>query len=259
MNHKLLIYILGLFIALTSCNQGPKVISAPVSQETSDESTGIFSDDNNSKSSLPPATSTDGMHTVKVLEVLPTEKYVYLKVEEGGEQFWIATGKREVNVGESYFYRNGILKKNFESKEHNRIFDRVYLVANIVPANHGNQQANIINESTLPDVDNEVQKIEREGSIKISELVNNKEKYIGKEVQISGKCSKLNPNIMNRNWIHLKDGSMDEYDLVITSDMAVPEGHIVTMKGMVVLDKDFGSGYKYDLIIENGQIVSGGK
>jgi hypothetical protein len=28
------------------------------------------------------------------------------------------------------------------------------------------------------------------------------------------------------------------------------------MKGIVVLDKDFGAGYKYDLIIENGKIVS---
>ena len=28
-----------------------------------------------------------------------------------------------------------------------------------------------------------------------------------KTIQISGKCSKTNPNIMGRNWIHIKDGS----------------------------------------------------
>jgi len=256
MNIFKLLFILGLAICATSCNSGPKVISTSVSSTTSlgQESTGIFSDDVIGTSSTPAAVSSD-VHTVKVLEVLPTSKYVYLKVDEKGEEFWIATSKKEVKVGETYFYKNGILKTNFESKEHNRVFDKVYLVANIVPANHGVEQSTTTSQPKETNESEAPKKIEIEGSIKISELVNNKSKYDGKEVQISGKCTKLNPNIMGRNWIHLKDGSMDEYDLVVTSDVAVPEGHVVTMKGIVVLDKDFGAGYKYDLIIENGQIV----
>ncbi len=248
---------IGLTIILASCNQGPKVIATTIANEdiASSHSTGIFSDESGS-SNTQSAPVTSDVHTVKVLEVLPTSKYVYLKVEEKEEEFWIATTKKEVAVGETYFYKNGILKTNFESKEHDRVFDKVYLVANIVAANHGNQS----NEEPLLNIETkntEINKqIEVEGSIKISELVSNKEKYNGKEIQISGKCSKLNPNIMGRNWIHIKDGSMDEFDLVITSEQAVPEGHIVTMKGTVVLDKDFGAGYKYDLIVENGQIVS---
>jgi len=249
-----LILVLAWAISLSSCDSGPKVISTPVSASTasSQGSTGIFSDDAHSNASAP--VSSD-MHTVKVLEVLPTSKYVYLRVEEKGEEFWIATTKKEAKVGETYFYKNGILKTNFESKEHNRVFDKAYLVANIVPANHGAEQSATMTESKEIIESEPIKNIDVEGSIKISELVNNKSKYDGKEVQISGKCTKLNPNIMGRNWIHLKDGSMDEYDLVITSEHAVPEGHIVTMKGIVVLDKDFGAGYKYDLIIENGQIV----
>jgi len=252
-----LIFTLGIAITLSSCNGGPKVISTPVSSpsSSSQESTGIFSDDINSNA-LSPAPVSNDVHTVEVLEVLPTSKYVYLKVDEKGEEFWIATSKKEVKVGETYFYKNGILKTNFESKEHNRVFDKVYLVANIVPANHGAEQSTAISSPKENTKSDSQQKIEIEGSIKISELVNNKSKYDGKEIQISGKCSKLNPNIMGRNWIHLKDGSMDEYDLVVTSDVAVPEGHVVTMKGTVVLDKDFGAGYKYDLIIENGEIVT---
>jgi hypothetical protein len=60
---------------------------------------------------------------------------------------------------------------------------------------------------------------------------------------------------MDRNWIHIKDGSKDDYDLVITSDVFVPEGSVVTMKAQVSLNKDFGAGYKYDLILENGILV----
>jgi len=251
-------FALLIAIFLCSCNSGPKVISTPVSSTSASNqsSTGIFSDEENpsSEATLP---VTNEVHTVEVLEVLPTSKYVYLRVDEKGEEFWIATSKKEVNVGEKYFYKNGILKTNFESKEHNRVFDKVYLVANIVAANHGAEQTTTMSQvkekasiETTP-----IQQVE--GSIKISELVNNKAKYKGKEVQITGKCTKLNPNIMGRNWIHLKDGSMDEFDLVITSDQPVPEGHVVTMKGIVILDKDFGAGYKYDLIIEMGEIVPG--
>jgi hypothetical protein len=53
---------------------------------------------------------------------------------------------------------------------------------------------------------------------------------------------------MNRNWIHLKDGSMDDYDLVVTSNEDVPVGSKVTIQADVVLNKDFGAGYKYELI-----------
>ena len=60
---------------------------------------------------------------------------------------------------------------------------------------------------------------------------------------------------MGKNWIHLKDGSQDDFDLVITSDALVDVGSVVTIKAEVVLNKDFGAGYKYDLILENGSIV----
>ncbi len=39
-------------------------------------------------------------------------------------------------------------------------------------------------------------------------------------MRLTGKVAKVNPNIMGRNWIHLKDGSQDDYDLVITCALA---------------------------------------
>jgi hypothetical protein len=256
---KKIIFIFSIVITfiLFSCNQGPKTIGTPVESETdaSAQPTGIFSDEGGSTSSHSSYTTGD-VHTVKVIEVLDARKYVYLKVEENGEEFWIATGHKEISVGETYFYKNGILKTNFESKEHNRIFDKVYLVANIVPATHGNQT--IKSPLQKENTDNSVisSQYDVEGSISISELVVNKEEYSGKEVQITAKVDRMNANILDRNWIHLKDGSKDDFDLVITSAHQVPVGHVVTMKGTVVLDKDFGGGYIYEIIIENGQIVS---
>ena len=263
MNNKLpfLLLLIISTLLLTSCKKGPTVISTSVeeSPNSNSSSTGIFSNDgelNNLTSSSPPVTG--DVHVVKVKEVLPTDKYVYLKVIEDDEEFWIATGKREVQKGETYFFKNGILKTNFESKEYDRIFEKVYLVSNLVAANHGGSSNSL---PSAVDVKNEPSKpkserIDVEGSIRIDQIVKNPEKYKGQTVQISGTCVKLNPNIMGRNWIHLQDGSQDDYDFVLTSDVAIPEGHMVTMKGVVVLGKDFGAGYKYDLIIENAEIVT---
>ena len=61
--------------------------------------------------------------------------------------------------------------------------------------------------------------------------------------------------IMNRNWIHIQDGTADNHDLTITSQESIPLGHVVTFEGTVSLNKDFGAGYRYDLIIEDAVIL----
>jgi hypothetical protein len=195
----------------------------------------------------------DKIHIVTVNEVLPTSKYVYLNVNEGDEQFWVAAIKQEANVGDSYMYKGGILKRNFESKEYNRVFDVVYLVTNLVPVKKAPKtDTDQLENTETENTSEELTLIEHEGSIKISELVSNPKKYEGQSVQLSGRVSKINPNIMKRNWIHLQDGSKDDYDLVITSDTFVPEGSIITVKGTVTLNIDFGAGYQYDILVENG-------
>jgi len=247
---------------VSSCNRGPKVISSDES-ENSDQSTGVFTDKSSDEiKTIPNQALSNEMHKIVVLEILPTTKYVYLKVEENDLQFWIATIKQEINVGGTYFYKGGLLKTNFESKEHNKIFDKIYLVTSLVQASHGNDSKDgklITKEPKQKDeqvsMSNTSDNNQKSGSIKIAELVENFKKYEGKTVQISGRCVKINPNIMGRNWIHIKDGSKDDYDLVITSDTFVEEGTLITMKATVSLNKDFGAGYKYDLILENGTIV----
>lgn len=60
---------------------------------------------------------------------------------------------------------------------------------------------------------------------------------------------------MNRNWIHIKDGSQDEYDMVVTTNSYVPEGKEFMMRAVVHLNRDFGAGYAYDLILEDGILI----
>ncbi len=248
-----------------SCKKGPKVISKSTDAESSEKNTGIFSDEPSIESNSNTNQSfTDDLHRVVVNEILPTSRYVYLNVKEGEKQFWIATRKQDVLKGKTYFYKGGLLKTNFESKEYNRVFETIYLVSNLVAENHSNNSG-VLNNSDSKQTQSTSEKvvipthtekiIEHKGSVKIADLVKDPKKYQGKTIQISGKCVKINPGIMNRNWIHLKDGTKDDFDLVITSDTFVQEGSIITIKALVSLNKDFGAGYKYDLILENGVIV----
>lgn len=251
------IIALSLVVVLSACKDGPKVIANTVGDDNTigSSSTGIFSD-NPSDPNTSSVNISNDVHNVVALEVLPTDKYVYVRVKEKEEEYWVATSKMEVKIGETYFYKNGLLKTNFESKEYKRTFDKVYLVGTLVSANHGSQMTATINESGKDEKLREPRSINVKGSVKISEIIANPKKYEGKEVTISGECVKINPNIMGRNWLHLKDGSKDDYDFVVTSDKAIPQGHVVTMKGIVSLDKDFGAGYKYDIIVENALLVN---
>ena len=200
----------------------------------------------------------DEIHKAVALEVLPAKKYVYVRVKENGEEYWIAAMKTEVTPGNTYYFREGVMKTDYESKEYNRLFKKIYLVPSLVSEKHGltNNPAPSMSKTAENTAGNPsggpTEPIVKKGSVSIAELVNNADKYQGQTVQVTGRCVKINPNIMKRNWIHLKDGSKDDFDLVVTSQEFVKEGETVTFKATVALKKDFGAGYYYDLILENG-------
>jgi hypothetical protein len=76
-------------------------------------------------------------------------------------------------------------------------------------------------------------------------------------VKITGRVTKYNPSIMGKNWVHLQDGSEFEggYDLTVTTDTVVEVGETVTFEGKIALDKDFGYGYFYSVLLEEGKIL----
>jgi hypothetical protein len=78
----------------------------------------------------------------------------------------------------------------------------------------------------------------------------------GKQVQVSGKVVKVNNGIMKRNFLHIQDGTGKQGtdDLTITSAQTAEVGDDITAVGTVVLDTDFGFGYKYPLLVEQSTI-----
>ena len=81
----------------------------------------------------------------------------------------------------------------------------------------------------------------------------------GKKVVVKGKVVKVSPRIMKTNWVHIQDGTGSEskknHDLVVRTTALPKDGETVTMTGTLLKDKDYGYGYKYDVIIDNAEIV----
>lgn len=232
-----------------ACKDKPKVIQASntITQEQ-------IKDNTTTQANPSSASTNEDVHQVSVKEVLTTEKYAYLKVsEQDRDDYWIAVMKQEINKNEKYFYQGGLLKKNFYSQEFDRNFEEVFLVSKFWSERNLSQgaveNANKAQPATAPMVSNG-NSIADSDIITIKYLIENKERLEGEWVYLKGECTKVNPNIMNRNWVHLKDGSADDIDLTITTQEQIPVGSKLTLKGKVALDRDFGAGYRYSILIE---------
>jgi starvation-inducible outer membrane lipoprotein len=95
------------------------------------------------------------------------------------------------------------------------------------------------------------------GGTTLAELINNKEKYEGQTVKVQGRVVKINNMIMQKNWIHLKDASLKDskLDLTVTTTDNVTMGEVVAVEGKISINKDFGSGYTYEVIMEEAHII----
>lgn len=91
----------------------------------------------------------------------------------------------------------------------------------------------------------------------IAAVNQNKAALAGKKISAQGAVVKVNNGIMGRNFVHVQDGATDtgSNKLIVTSKQTANVGDKVTISGVVVLDRDFGSGYSYPLLIEDASIV----
>ena len=93
----------------------------------------------------------------------------------------------------------------------------------------------------------------------VAELNQEKVGLAGKTITAQGKVVKANNGIMGRNFVHVQDGTGDAAkgtnNLVVTSKQTAAVGDQVTISGTVVLNRDFGAGYSYPLLIEDASIT----
>ncbi len=80
----------------------------------------------------------------------------------------------------------------------------------------------------------------------------------GKRIHISGEVVKVNNGIMGKNFLHIQDGSGKEgsNDIIVTSQQTAHVGDKVGVDALVTTNRDFGMGYSYAVILEEGKISS---
>lgn len=261
---KLYFFLAGFsFCLLIACEDKPKIIVADAATAGTDQSAAPVDGAVPGAPAAGNPGATADVHQVIANEILQAERYTYLKVDEAGKQYWIATAKMEAKKGKPYLYRGGLMKTNFESLEFKRTFDTIFLVGNVIDASAhpggnlsqgGSTGGSPGSAAIAASVSSEGSPGNAKNAVKLSELFKNKKKYDGQIVTVSGECVKVNNGIMGRNWIHLRDGSKEggkPLDLTITSQIAVPVGAKIAMTGKITLNKDFGAGYRYDIIMED--------
>ena len=103
-----------------------------------------------------------------------------------------------------------------------------------------------------------VEKAKGADACTVSETYEMAGKLDKKTVVVRVKVVKVSKGIMGKNWVHLRDGSGDSgkgtNNLVVTTQDVPIVGDVVTAKGTLYKDKDFGAGYLYKLIVEEATV-----
>ncbi|MBD3790109.1 MAG: hypothetical protein IE885_07075 [Campylobacterales bacterium] len=218
--------------------------------------------------STPPAKSDKKIYYGTVLETKEAMGYTYLKVDENGTQRWVAIIKAPVFKGDKVGYDKTTVMRDFESKSLHQTFkeiifaNEVYLPQKTAKPQSMKSMLNPANLTDRPmqnsDVKNTKPFVKKE-RYTIEEIHAYRNELKDQNVTLEGTVYKVSKQIMQRDWVHIGDGTGDEQaltdDLVATLPMTdVKAGDKITLKGKVTVDKDFGYGYFYKVIIEDGTI-----
>jgi hypothetical protein len=210
-----------------------------------------------------------GMVRGEVLETMDSGGYTYVFMDTGQEQRWIAALETPVAVGDVVQTDQGMAMNGFTSNTLNRTFNVVYFVSSLQNLSGSSQPpvpAAVEMPAGHPDISGgdatvAVADIEAyEEGKDIAYVYANKDELAGNEITLRGKVVKYNPGILGWNFIHIQDGSGDagagDYDLIVTTKADAAVGETVLLTGNLVLDKDFGAGYSYPVLLEDASVTT---
>lgn len=207
----------------------------------------------------------------EVVEVIQGNTYTYIRAKESMGEKWMAVSKQDIKTGEVYYYEEGLPMADFHSKEIDRTFEEIYFVSSIssTPIIKGGgamggmgAMGSAAKEPThsgkVSTEQNSTITLEKKsGEITVAQVFANRNDYSGKEIEIRGMVVKVNKEVMGKNWIHIQDGTNSDgnFDLTVTSADLAEVNDEITVKGKIILNKDFGYGYSYEVIMEEAVVV----
>ena len=263
MKHWLpLIAILVLSVAIFGCGDGGNDQATTTAQHDHGDGQPHSHDDGNDH-------APSGAMSGTVTETMDSGGYTYIHVDCGdGEMIWAAAPRREAAVGDAVTISTGMPMKNFHSDTLDRTFDVVYFTNGFGgststehPSGMGGQMGGQMGNdhpTAEPAGEIDLSGIERAaGGKTVAEVWGERTALAGQEVVVSGRVVKYLSGIMGTNWIHLRDGSGSDgtNDLTVTTDGFAAVGDLVTVTGKISVDRDFGAGYRYEVIMEDAKVA----
>jgi DNA/RNA endonuclease YhcR with UshA esterase domain len=222
----------------------------------------------------------------KVVQTLDASVYTYIRLDDGaGNETWAAVPKTQLEIGEQITLKGGTVMRNFNSNTLNRTFDSIIFAAGVIRTagdeNAQTQAATMASpdvtrsaiaahdpttqsrggssRATAPFTNLKVEKSTAQNGYTVGELFAKAASLDGQKVTVKGQVVKVNPGIMGKNWLHIQDGTGDPakstHDLVVTSADIAETGTIISLEGILAADKDFGFGYRYDVIVEDAVLM----
>lgn len=197
----------------------------------------------------------------EVVEVIQGSSYTYIKAKESLGEKWMAVSRQDVQTGAVYYYDEALPMNDFHSKEIDRTFEEIYFVNTISTTPLEQAQMKPL-EGHMGKVDNQQSStitLEKQaGEITVAQIFGNRSGFSEKEIEIRGIVVKVNEQVMGKNWIHIQDGTSDggNFDLTVTSTDLPEVNDEITVKGKIILNKDFGYGYTYEVIMEDAVLVN---
>lgn len=214
--------------------------------------------------------------TGTVVETMDAANYTYVLLDTGSEKIWAAANTFEVAVGDRLVVPLETPMANFHSPSLNRDFPLIYFASSVsregdpvaaasphgAPSSAPSGAPPMMRSSGHPpmsDVGAVTEKIApAPGGTAIADLWANRKALAGTSVTVRGKVVRYNGGILDRNWIHLQDGTGKAgdgtNDILVTTTGTAKVGDVITARGTLAVDKDFGAGYTYAVLVENATI-----
>jgi len=196
----------------------------------------------------------------KVTDIQEAAGYTYAEVDTGKEKVWAAATTTPLKIGDMIAFTTEMPMENFHSKSMKREFPIIYFVSRFITDKTGLTGAatdiasphGTIKPSSAAKAVEGIHKVE--GGNTIAEVYTDKQKLNGKAIRVRGQVTKSTANVMGKNWLHIRDSSTLD-DLTITTDNTAAIDDVVVIEGKLALDKDFGYGYVYPLIVEDASVT----
>ncbi|MEO7327732.1 MAG: hypothetical protein ABI193_04075, partial [Minicystis sp.] len=209
----------------------------------------------------------------EVLEGIDVPNYSYYRLgPKGAEGTWVAVPLAKLKVGDRARVGGAMKMQNFKSATLNRTFPEIYFGA-LVPEgtpSRGASSGTGAHEAMGADPHQgamdgppsvavkPVERVTGANGKTVAEVIGQRTALNGKRVRIRATVVKSTPGVMGRTYLHLRDGSGDAAagtnDLTATTEATPAVGDTIVIEGVVAIDRDIGSGYKFPTIVENGKV-----